>query len=137
MALPTGFPLFPDEPLAPNAEEGPFFDAAAAGRFVLKSCTSCGKVHWYPRAACPFCHSTDTVWIAGCGRGVVQSWTVMRRVPVPYALAFVTLEEGPTMMTNLVDCDFDALHVGMPVDLVFGQANGVVVPRFRPREHGA
>ncbi|MFS3137403.1 Zn-ribbon domain-containing OB-fold protein [Gluconacetobacter sacchari] len=132
MDTPTPFPLFPEDLMVLNAEEKPFFDASAEGRFLLKSCNECGKAHWYPRAACPFCHSIDTCWITGSGRGAVLSWTVMRRAKVPYALAYVTLEEGPSMMSNIVECDLDTLRVGMPVELVFGQANGVVVPRFRP-----
>jgi hypothetical protein len=30
-------------------------------------------------------------------------------------VALVDLEEGPRVMTNLVDCDPDAVQVGMPV----------------------
>jgi uncharacterized protein len=57
----------------------------------------------------------------------------MRRAPVPYAIAYVTLAEGPTMMTNLVDCDFDALKIGQDVEVVFQDAEeGAKVPMFRP-----
>ena len=56
----------------------------------------------------------------------------MRRVTVPYAIAYVTLEEGPTMLTNFVDCDFDTLKVGQDVKLVFKISNGGPVPMFTP-----
>jgi len=57
----------------------------------------------------------------------------MRRVPVPYALAYVTLEEGVTMMTNIVDCDLDAIRIGQRVRLVFKPAEGgPPVPMFTP-----
>jgi uncharacterized OB-fold protein len=55
----------------------------------------------------------------------------MRRAEVPYAIAYVTLDEGPTMMTNLVDCDFDRLKIGQRVKVVFTPTDGgPPVPTF-------
>ena len=48
----------------------------------------------------------------------------MRRVPVPYAIAYVTLAEGVTMLTNIVDCDLDKLRIGQDVRLVFKPTDG-------------
>ncbi|MGH7102311.1 MAG: Zn-ribbon domain-containing OB-fold protein [Acetobacteraceae bacterium] len=57
----------------------------------------------------------------------------MQRAPVPYAIAYVTLQEGPTMLTNIVDCDFNALRIGMNVRLVFKPtAGGAALPMFTP-----
>ncbi len=57
----------------------------------------------------------------------------MRRAPEPYAVAYVTLDEGPTMLTNLVDCDLDRLAIGQRVRLVFTPTEGgAPVPTFRP-----
>jgi uncharacterized protein len=57
----------------------------------------------------------------------------MRRAKEPYAIVYVTLAEGPTMMTNLVDCDFDAVRIGLPVEVVFKPTeNGQPVPMFKP-----
>ena len=117
----------------PDPETKPFWDAAAEGTLMLKRCRSCGEVHYYPRAVCPFCLSADTEWFAASGEGVVYSYSVMRRGPAPYAIAYVTLAEGVTMMTNIVDCDFDALRIGMAVRLVFRPSEGgPPVPMFRP-----
>ena len=53
---------------------------------------------------------------------------------VPYVAAVVDLEEGPRMMTNVVDCEFDALEVGMPLEVLFQEtAEDVTIPVFRPR----
>ena len=50
---------------------------------------------------------------------------------MPYAIAYVTLAEGPTMMSNIVDCDLDAIRIGQRVRLVFKPAeNGQPVPMF-------
>ena len=57
----------------------------------------------------------------------------MRRVPVPYAIGYVTLEEGVTMMTNIVDCDLDAIRIGQRVKVVFKPTDGgPAVPMFTP-----
>jgi uncharacterized OB-fold protein len=117
----------------PGLESQAFFDAAKEGRFLIKKCKACGKPHWYPRAVCPFCASTDTEWVESPGKGTIYSYSVMRRVEQPFALAYVTLAEGPTVLTNIVDCDFDALKIGQAVTFTFKPAdNGIPVLMFKP-----
>jgi len=43
-----------------NPETKPFWDAAANGTLLIKKCSACGEVHYYPRALCPFCSSYKT-----------------------------------------------------------------------------
>jgi len=113
-----------------NPETEPFFAAATEGRFILRRCVDCGKFHWYPRAYCPFCMG-ETEWREAAGAGTIYSFSVMRRVKAPFVLAYVELAEGPRMMTNIVDCDFDRLAIGVPVTLVFKPADdGTPVPCF-------
>jgi len=100
----------------PNLETQPFWDAAAEGKLLIKKCNACGEVHFYPRSICPFCFSDQTVWQQASGQGTIYTYSVMRRgAPVPYAIAYVTLAEGPTMMTNIVDCDLDGIRIGQNV----------------------
>jgi len=115
----------------PSPETQGFWDAAAQGRFLVRKCSTCGKAHWYPRNICPFCSSSDTKWVEASGCGTIYSFSVMRRAPEPYAIAYVTLAEGPTMLTNLVDCDFDSLAIGQEVRLKFSPTDrGPPVPTF-------
>lgn len=110
-----------------------FWDAASEGKLLVKRCRSCGEAHHYPRALCPFCFSDETEWQEASGRGTIYSYSVMRRAPVPYAIAYVTLAEGPTMMTNIVDGDFDALSIGQSVKVVFKPTDeGPPMPMFTP-----
>lgn len=110
-----------------------FWQAANEGRYLVKRCKACGEAHYYPRSACPFCQSEDTEWVEASGKGTVYSYSVMRRAPVPYAIAYVTLEEGPTVMTNLVDCDFDSIRIGQAVQVTFARdEDGQAVPMFKP-----
>ena len=116
-----------------NPETKAFWEAAAQGKLLIKRCTSCGQFHYYPRALCPFCGSAATEWQTASGPGTIYSYSVMRRAEVPYAIAYVTLAEGVTMMTNLVDCDFDALKIGQRVRVVFKPTEGgPPVPTFTP-----
>src|SRR5271163_1581744 len=96
-----------------------YWTAAKSGKLLIKKCEACGELHFYPRALCPFCFSDRTVWQEASGRGVIYSFSVMRRTKVPYALAYVTLAEGPAMMTNIVDCDLDTIRIGQAVRVVF------------------
>ena len=110
-----------------------FWDAATQGTLLVKRCTACGERHHYPRAICPFCGSDRTEWTGASGRGTVYSYSVFRRAPVPYAIAYVTLAEGPTMMTNIVDCDLDAIRIGQAVQVRFKPTeDGPPVPMFTP-----
>lgn len=120
------------EPVA-TPETAKFWEAAAAGKFIVKACKACGKAHWYPRNFCPFCGSTDTYWKDASGKGKIYTYSVMRRAVPVYAIAYVTLDEGPTMMTNLVDCDYDKLKVGDRVEVTFAKTEGgAALPLFRP-----
>jgi len=96
-----------------------FIAAAREGQFVLRWCDDCGRTHWYPRAVCPHCLSSKTQWKPASGRGTVYSFSTMQRVDPPYTLAYVTLDEGPTMMTNLVGAGPDAWRIGMKVRVQF------------------
>jgi len=116
-----------------NPETQACWDAAARGTLLLKRCTACGEPHWYPRALCPFCGSDRTEWTEASGRGTIYSYSVFRRAPVPYAIAYVTLAEGPTMMTNIVGCDLDAIRIGQAVRVRFTPTeDGPPVPTFTP-----
>ena len=120
----------------PGPDSQPFFDAAAEGRFLLKRCGACGEAHYYPRPICPFCFSPDTRWEEASGRGTIYSLSVMRRgADAPYALAYVTLAEGPAVLTNIVTDQFDGLRIGQAVEIEWSNSDGGPrVPTFRPTD---
>jgi uncharacterized protein len=116
-----------------NQETQAFWDAAAEGKLLYKKCAACGEPHFYPRNHCPFCFSAKTEWQEASGRGTIYTYSVMRRAPVPYCIAYVTLAEGPTMMSNIGDCDLDKVRIGQSVRLVFKPSDGgPPVPMFTP-----
>lgn len=123
----------------PSQETEPFWQATAEGRLILPRCNACQFVIWYPRLLCPECGSTDVSWIDASGRGTIYSFSITRRgvgayrEAGPFVLAYVELEEGPRVMTNIVDCDPEALEVGQAVQVVFHDTGqGSALYRFAP-----
>ncbi len=119
---------------AQTSEHEAFWAAAAEGTLLIKRRGSCGDAHYYPRAICPYCFSNNTALQASKGEGEIYSVSVMRRgANAPYALAYVTLDEGPSMLTNITGCDFDALSIGQRVAVRFVPTEGgPPVPMFTP-----
>jgi uncharacterized OB-fold protein len=123
-----------DEYVTAFPETLDFWRNAALGIFVVPRCNTCSKVHWHPRAHCPFCHGLDLTWEKSSGKGHVYSFTVIRRKDAPYLLAYVKINEGPILMTNIVDCELSDVYIGMPVKVGFRSAEqGRQVPVFRPQ----
>jgi uncharacterized OB-fold protein len=125
----------PAPPIDPETK--PFWDAAAEGRLLIKHCLACGELHYPPRALCPFCFSERTEFRQAAGTGEIYAFSVMRRSPTgPYAIGYVTLDEGPSMLTNFVGCDFDALAIGQRVKVAFNptEGGGPPVPVFTPAD---
>lgn len=123
-------------------EVKPFWDATAEGRLLLPKCDDCQSMIWYPRPFCPACASLKVSWVEASGRGSIYSFTVNRRGQADlsaykeastYVLAYVELDEGPRVMTNIVDCDPDSVKIGQQVEVVFHDTGqGTALPRFRP-----
>ena len=136
----------PAKAAEPNSENLQFFEGAEQGRLVLPRCTACGFVIWFPREICPECGSQDVDWFEASGSGSIYSCTVTRRIPgswgkaAPFVLAYVELDEGPRVMTNIVDCDPEQVAIGDRVEAVFEEATdrdgnpGPPLLRFRPAE---
>ena len=115
-----------------NPETKPFFEGTTNGKFLVPRCASCGKAHWYPRALCPFCFGSCK-WEEASGDGTIYSLSVMKRAEVPYVMAYVTLAEGPTMLTNIVASDLDSLKIGQAVKVkLVPTENGPPMPVFSP-----
>jgi uncharacterized OB-fold protein len=127
-------------PLTPEAK--PYWDGLKQGKLMVPRCNACGKPFFYPRVACPLCHGRDIGWIEASGRGRLHSFAIAHqsinramKVPPPYILAMVQLDEGPRMLTNLVNVPADPaqLRCEMPVRVVFAkQTDDVTIPLWEP-----
>ncbi len=116
-----------------------FWEGTRAGELRLQKCNACSQVYFPPRPFCPQCASTDVAVARASGRASLHSYVIHHRatpgfVP-PYSIAVVELEEGPRMMTNIVETEQtpQALQLDMPLEVVFQRINDEIsLPLFRP-----
>lgn len=124
----------------PDLETQPFWDGAREDKLLIRRCLDCHKTHFYPRPFCPTCWSTNVEWMEASGRATLYTWSVVHRndLPpfgdrVPYVAAVVELEEGPRMITNVVESEFDSLEVGMALRVAYQPiSDDVTIPVFAP-----
>lgn len=119
-----------------------FWEATAENRLLIQECADCGERQFFPRSWCHYCGSGDVEWVESTGVGHVHTHTVIRRATelpafaedVPYVVAYVELEEGVRMCTNVVDCDPESVEHGTPVEVTFEEVDeSISLPKFRPR----
>lgn len=121
----------------PDDASKPFFDGAREGRLMIMKCRDCGTVRFPSRQHCDNCLSDSTEWVQASGRGTVRTFGIMHQkyhaaFPTPYNVAWVELEEGPRLPTNIVHVKNEDLHVGMRVVVEWEHHEDVSLPRFRP-----
>ena len=129
-----------DRPLPkPTPETQHYWDGARKGELRLQRCNACAHTYFPPRPFCPECSSRDVVVITATGKGTLYSYVINHmKAPgfePPYAVAVVELEEGPRMMSNILDCPAtpEALQLDMPLEVTFQQVSDeITLPQFRP-----
>lgn len=118
----------------------PFWDGTRENKLLIQKCSDCNQHIFYPRMACPFCFSDNLEWVEASGKGTIYSFTVVESnapspfVPdMPFVIAVVILEEGVRMLTNIVECDPDALQCDQAVEVSFVKRNDeFTMPMFKP-----
>jgi hypothetical protein len=76
------------------------------------------------------------------GRGTVQSYIVFERAyhdawagQVPYVVALIELDEGPVLVSNVIEVEPAAVRVGQPVTVAFTRrSETAALPQFKPQE---
>ena len=106
-------------------EATPHWKAAREGRLLLPFCTSHNHFCWPPARRCPKCQS-DIAWKQSEGRGAVETFSIVRRPAQPewkgrepYVVAFIRLDDGGRILSNLIDCDAEAVRCGDRVTCSF------------------
>ncbi|MCH8086897.1 MAG: Zn-ribbon domain-containing OB-fold protein [Chloroflexi bacterium] len=124
----------------PTPETKPYWDALKEHRLLIQRCKECQRAYFYPRPFCPQCFSFNVEWFEASGQGKLYSFVINHRPapgfgPEPYVIAVVELDEGPRMMTNLIDVepDPDKISCDMPVRIVYEDVTTeITLPKFRP-----
>jgi uncharacterized protein len=129
----------PKRPLPqPTPETRPYWDGAKAGELRVQRCEVCAHTYFPPRPFCPKCASRKVSWIKASGRARLYSYVIHHRpapgFTPPYSIAVVELEEGPRMMTNIVDCPQtpEELQLDMALEVTFLPiSENISLPQFR------
>jgi uncharacterized OB-fold protein len=123
----------------PTPETEHFWQGAKNGQLKLQRCTDCSGVYFPPRPFCPSCASRDVEIFDATGKATLYSYVINHRphpaFDGPYSIAVVELEEGPRMMTNIVNVDQtpEALVLDMPLEVVFeALTDDISLPYFQP-----
>ncbi|MBM4205693.1 MAG: Zn-ribbon domain-containing OB-fold protein [Gammaproteobacteria bacterium] len=123
----------------PTPETQHFWDGARCGELRLQRCQDCLTTYFPPRPFCPECSSRNVTLFKASGRGTLESYVINHRPhpawTEPYAIALVRLEEGPRLMSNIVDCPQtpEALILDMPLEVVWHRQNDqITLPLFKP-----
>ncbi len=113
-----------------NPETQAFWDAARQHRLMVPFCEDCGRTHWYPRAICPHCMSSKVELKPNAGTGRVYSFSIVPGAD-GYAMAYVQLDDGPTLLTNVIGEGHATLKIGQAVRVQFTPSeDGTPVPMF-------
>lgn len=123
-----------------DEENRPWWEALQRHELYIQECRDCGATRYYPRALCPACLSDRTQWLRCSGRGKLHTFTVTFqnqapgfRQSLPYVMAYVELDEGVKMLTNIVECRPEEVRIGMPVEVVYEDVTPeVTLMKFRP-----
>lgn len=125
----------------PTPETQHFWDGCRDGKLLLQRCKDTGKAYFPPRPFSPYTGSRDVEVFEASGKATLFSYVINHRPAkgfedeAPYAIAVIELEEGPRMMTNIVDCEQtpEALVLDMPLEVAFETATDeITLPKFRP-----
>lgn len=86
----------------------PFWTAAAEHKLVMQYCSSCNNYQFYGRPFCLTCQSDEIEWKPVSGLGQVYTMTCVHMAwsdafDPPFTVAIVELDEGPRLVTNIVN----------------------------------
>ncbi len=124
----------------PTKWSQPFWDAAKQHKLVLKRCGKCGFIDHPPYLYCTNCHADEHEWIEASGKATLAAYAInVFGVPfpfwddLPFVVALIDLQEGPRMISNIVECDHDKLENGMELEVLFDDVSGEIsLPKWRP-----
>lgn len=116
----------------------PFWDGAARRELLIQQCSDCKKYVFYPRTHCPHCWSNNLDWKAASGKAQLKTYSIVHRpgghpgwqAIAPYPVAVVELEEGPSMMTQILTDAPESLKMGDQLRVKFVEVNNNWLPFF-------
>ena len=115
-----------------------WWEQASNDILAIQRCKGCQALRHPPRPMCGECRSMEWDFIESCGRGTVNSYTVLHHpqfpgYQYPLIIILVDLEEGTRITSQLIDCTPQQADFGMAVEMVIHEdEDGFKLPVFRP-----
>ena len=129
-------------PTFPEPDTHPFWEATKQHELRCQVCDDCASVVFHPRRHCPHCMSLKLSWKTSKGEGTIYTYTVIRQIGlpafrdrVPYVVAWIDLDEGFRMLSNVVvgNGDVESIRIGQRVRVTLeDQEGGIALPLFTP-----
>lgn len=126
-------------PKFPEPDTEPFWNATKNHELTYQVCDDCGGIVWHPRRHCTHCTSLNVSWKTSKGEGTVYTFSIVRqnyhpafRERIPYVVAWIDVDEGFRMLSNVVDVDPEQVTVGQRVRVRWLDQEGLALPAFTP-----
>jgi uncharacterized OB-fold protein len=130
-------------PKFPEPDSEPFWRATKEHRLLFRVDPATGEAVPIPcRGLDPSPELLETQWRESAGTGSIYSFTVVRqhgqpyfRSRVPYVVAFIDLDEGFRMLSEVL-AEPDTVRIGQRVRVEWEDHDELSIPCFRPVEAG-
>ena len=129
-----------NQPFLAEVEAKPFWDNLKEHKLTVQRCNACQAYFTFPpQALCAKCLSSDNEWVPVSGKGTIYSHVTYHRAwhpayqdQIPYNVSLVDLDEGPRLVSNVVDIPPADVKVGMAVEVIFEDHDEYTLPKFKP-----
>lgn len=118
-----------------------FWAATKDQKLTYQQCDDCDTVVFHPRRHCTGCLGNSLAWRTASGKGTIYTYSVVRqsyhpffRATLPYAVAWIDLDEGPRILSNVVGVDdpLEDVKIGARVQVEWEVHEELSIPLFRP-----
>lgn len=126
---------------APTPETQEFWDGLKRHELRIQQCQDCNQHYFYPRPFCPLCWSRNVEWTTVSGKGTLETYVINHRPArgfqdeAPYVIAIVSLDEGPRLMSNVVNVEAEPanLPADLALEIVYDDVTDeITLPKFQP-----
>ncbi len=121
-------------------DTGPFWAATKDHELKFQTCDDCNEVVFHPRRHCTGCLGSNLSWSTSKGEATLYTYSIIRqsyhpffKERVPFAVAWVDLDEGPRLLTNITGVeDPTSLVIGQRLVVEWEDYEELSIPLFRP-----
>lgn len=132
-------PVMRPLPKINEADTAEFWAGTKEQEFRYQQCDNCEKIIFYPRRTCTGCTKSQLVWKVSKGLGKIYTFSIIRlsyhpffKQKLPYVVAWIDLNEGPRILSNIVGCDAKDVKIGAEVKLEWEVHEDLNIPLFKP-----